>query len=103
KHEPPTMLDRVKVARIRDFSHGDITDVEGDLIPKENMLMVTLEDGRKFVVRPSGTEPKMKFYLFARREVSDEASLPEAKGELAAGLDRLWEALRADADRRAAS
>ncbi|MBV9488311.1 MAG: phospho-sugar mutase [Verrucomicrobia bacterium] len=103
KHEPPTMLDRVKVARIRDFSHGDITDVEGDLIPKENMLMVTLEDGRKFVVRPSGTEPKMKFYLFARREVSDEASLPEAKGELAAGLDRLWEALRADADSRAAS
>ena len=64
--------------------------------------MVFLEDGRKFVVRPSGTEPKMKFYLFARREVSDKESLPKVRGELVAGLDRLWGALQADAERRAA-
>jgi phosphoglucomutase len=99
---PPATLDGVKVVSTQDFSGGGITDTEGDLIPKENMLMFFLEDGRRVVVRPSGTEPKMKFYLSGKREGLDERSLPAAKAELAAALDRLWAELEADAKTRAA-
>jgi phosphoglucomutase len=35
-------------------------------LPKEKMLFVDLADGRSFAVRPSGTEPKIKFYLFGK-------------------------------------
>ena len=34
-------------------------------LPKSDVLSMTLKDGRKFIVRPSGTEPKLKAYLFA--------------------------------------
>ena len=99
---PPATLDGARVTGIRDFSGGGITDSEGDLIPKENMLMLFLEDDRRVVVRPSGTEPKMKFYLSGKREGLNEQTLPAAKAELAAALNRLWAELEADAKTRAA-
>ena len=45
------------------------------------MLVVDLEDGRRFAVRPSGTEPKIKFYMFAKHE--PYADRPFANDELA--------------------
>ena len=99
---PPAILDGVRVATIRDFSAGGITDTEGDPIPKENMLMLFLEDDRRVVVRPSGTEPKIKFYLSGKRVGLNEQILPEAKAELADALNRLWIELKADAETRAA-
>ena len=51
----------------RNFATETFTDVEGDTIPKEKMLMIDLADGRRIAVRPSGTEPKIKFYLYALR------------------------------------
>ena len=56
-----------KVANVRNFETGEIKDVEGDQIPKEKMLMFELQDGTRIAVRPSGTEPKIKYYLFAQR------------------------------------
>jgi phosphomannomutase len=47
------------------FATERLFDSEGDEIPKEKMLMIDLADGRRVAVRPSGTEPKIKFYLFA--------------------------------------
>ena len=44
-----------------------IHDSEGDRIPAEAMLMITLADNRRIAVRPSGTEPKIKYYMFAAR------------------------------------
>ena len=45
-----------------------IEDVEGDQIPKEKMLMFELEDrSARSRCAPSGTEPKIKYYLFAHR------------------------------------
>lgn len=100
KANPPATLDGVKVTSVRDFSGGGIMDTEGDLIPKENMLMLYLEDHRRVVVRPSGTEPKIKFYLSGKREGLNEQTLPAAKAELAAALSRLWAELQADAGTR---
>ena len=95
---PPTVVDGAAVVRVRDFAKQDIFDQEGDLLPKEKMLFVDLEDGRSFAVRPSGTEPKIKFYLFGKSAPGGD--LAEAKQKVRAGLDTLWSWIEADAKNR---
>ena len=102
---PPTVANGVAVTGTRNFSTQSFTDVEGDPIPKEKMLMFDLADGGRIAVRPSGTEPKIKFYLFARR--SPEAGqrftttqLDQIKAEVAAGLEKLWEWVQSDVRER---
>ena len=56
-----------RVVSIRNFEKETIHDVEGDLIPKEKMSIFELEDRTRVAVRASGTEPKIKYYLFAQR------------------------------------
>ncbi len=99
--DPPTTVDGSAVSRFRDFSSQDIYDQEGDLIPREKMIFVELEDGRSFAVRPSGTEPKIKFYLFGKSDPG--GALDEAKARVRSGLEALWGWLEADAARRSAS
>ena len=93
-----------KVANIRNFETDEIKDVEGDQIPKEKMLMFELQDGTRIAVRPSGTEPKIKYYLFAQRRPEsgkfNSAELNQIKTEGKEKLDRLWEWLQRDAQSR---
>jgi phosphoglucomutase len=93
-----------KVASIRNFESDEIQDVEGEQIPKEKMLMFELQDGTRIAVRPSGTEPKIKYYLFAQRRPEsgkfNSAELNQIKTEGKEKLDRLWEWLQRDAQSR---
>ena len=105
--QPPATLDGVAVTGAINYAAQEIHDVEGDLIPKEAMLIFALADGRRVAVRPSGTEPKIKFYLFGRQE--PEVGKPFSREELGAiktavraSLDRLWAELQADVERRLA-
>jgi phosphoglucomutase len=81
-----------------------IEDIEGDLIPKEKMSIFELEDGTRIAVRPSGTEPKIKYYLFAqRRPVTgkfNSAELSQIKTQVGEQLNRLWDWLQKDAESR---
>ncbi|MEI6819518.1 MAG: phospho-sugar mutase [Verrucomicrobiota bacterium] len=95
---PPEIVDSSAVVRVRDFAKQDLFDQEGDLLPKEKMLFVDLADGRSFAVRPSGTEPKIKFYLFGKHAPSSDLSA--AKASVKAGLDSLWSWIEADAAKR---
>jgi phosphoglucomutase len=103
--EPPAEMDDVRVQRFRHFGQEDIIDEEGDLVPKENMLMIELVDGRRFAVRPSGTEPKVKFYFFGQKlptegqRLSADA-LAQAKAEVPESLQRLWSWVQKDVQRR---
>src|SRR5690606_30153517 len=97
---PPAEVDGSSVTRLRDFATQDLFDAEGDALPKEKMIFVDLADGRSFAVRPSGTEPKIKFYLFGKAAPSDD--LAGSKAAVAASLDRLWTAIEEDANRRMA-
>ncbi len=104
---PPKTIDGSAVTCVTNFGTQDIRDVEGDLIPKEAMLILTLADGRRVAIRPSGTEPKIKYYLFGRRNPSPERpftreELAAIKVEVKASLERLWTELKADAEKRAA-
>ncbi len=95
---PPTVVDGAAVTRMRDFAKQDLFDQEGDLLPKEKMLFVDLADGRSFAVRPSGTEPKIKYYLFGK--AAPGGDLTAAKARVRTGLDALWKWIEADAGRR---
>ena len=72
-----------------------MVDAEGDPIPAEKMLFIDLVDGRSFAVRPSGTEPKIKYYLFAHSAPGTE--LIAAKAEVECSISKLWAAVEADA------
>ena len=102
--DPVREILRSRVANIRNFETDEIKDVEGDLIPKTKMLMLELEDGTRIAVRPSGTEPKIKYYLFARRQPESEkftgADLDRIKAEVEKHLEDLWNWLRKDAESR---
>ncbi len=98
---PPDEIDHSKVVTVKDFASGEMRDVEGDLLPREKMTMFELSDARRIAVRPSGTEPKIKFYLFGRSSAVSGDSLVEAKESLAAALDRLWAWVQEDAKNRA--
>jgi phosphoglucomutase len=97
------------VAGITNFETDEIKDIEGDLIPKTKMLMLELEDpagAGRIAVRPSGTEPKIKYYLFAHRQPDTEkftgADLDRIKAEVEKQLEELWNWLLKDADSRLA-
>ena len=97
---PPREMDGAAVAAVRDFSSGKMVDAEGDPVPAEKMLFIDLADGRSFAVRPSGTEPKIKYYLFAHGEKG--ADVATSKAAVEAGIDSLWKAIEADAHARMA-
>lgn len=97
----------LRVANIRNFEMDEIRDVENDLIPKTKMLMFELEDGTRIAVRPSGTEPKIKYYLFVRRQPESErftsADLDRIKAAVEKQLEDLWNWLRKGAESRLAT
>lgn len=71
RSDPPENISGTEVIRIRDYSDGSIF-VKGlgkvDKTPfwGSNVLYLELSDGSSFIVRPSGTEPKVKVYLLCR-------------------------------------
>ena len=101
---PPVAMLGSKVAAVKNFEKEIFHDVEGDLIPKEKMLIFELADRTRVAVRGSGTEPKIKYYLFAQRVgVSGKlsaAELARAKREVDQHLEELWSWLQNDADAR---
>ena len=75
---PPTEIAGVKVTHIRDYLAGTVTEtatgrVEGTGLPSSDVMYYSLEGGDVIVVRPSGTEPKVKFYYLVG-DVSAEAA-----------------------------
>lgn len=104
---PPAEMDGSKVTKVQNFAVDEVYDVEGDRIPAEGMIIFTLADGRRCAVRPSGTEPKIKYYIFGVEKPAGRPMTPpevaSARERVQASIDRLWDWLHADARRRAAA
>ena len=76
---PPKQIGEYKVLKFRDYLFGTITDcVEGktekENLPKSNVLYFELENDFWLAIRPSGTEPKIKFYMGVKGENLEEAN-----------------------------
>ncbi|MBK1876345.1 phospho-sugar mutase [Pelagicoccus mobilis] len=100
---PPSEFLGSKVAKFTDFGVEDVFDPDGKEIPKQDLYFVELENGYRYAVRGSGTEPKIKFYIFAKEDVSGADELEATKGKTKATLEELKEAILADASERAES
>jgi phosphoglucomutase len=102
---PPAEMLALKVTHVKNFETENVRDVEGDEIPKEKMLIFELEDRTRIAVRGSGTEPKIKYYLFAQRRPGESKfsaeELAAIKSEVGTRLQELWQWLRSDANTRA--
>lgn len=97
---PPKIIGDVQVISIQDFENDEIFDADFKLVPRENFYFVYLNNGCSYAVRGSGTEPKIKFYLFVREEVTSIKDLSTVSRVAKAKLDQLKIDLEKDAKNR---
>ncbi|MSU46617.1 MAG: phospho-sugar mutase [Lacunisphaera sp.] len=103
RDSPPRAFGKAKVTRFQDFGREKFYDADKELIPAHDLYLVTLSNGYSFAARRSGTEPKMKFYVFAQEPVKSLADLTAAKAKAKATLAALKALIEADARKRAES
>jgi|TARA_R110002020_G_scaffold396281_3_gene606333 phosphomannomutase len=68
RNNPFTEIAGSAVVKVEDYANSTATDLQNNttlklVIPKSNVLIYYTEDGSKIAARPSGTEPKIKFYI----------------------------------------
>lgn len=77
RNNPPSVINGVKVLQLLDYQlqvgkniqSGETWDIS---LPKSNVLQFLLEDGTKISARPSGTEPKIKFYFSVNTKLASK-------------------------------
>jgi phosphoglucomutase len=87
RNNPPTILDGVAVTELLDYemqtgknlATGKTWTID---LPKSNVLQFVLADGSKISARPSGTEPKIKFYFSVKGELKSVAEFEAAEKSL---------------------
>jgi phosphomannomutase len=84
---PPSEIGGITVSRADDLALGT------DSLPPTEGLRYYLEDDSRVIVRPSGTEPKLKVYLEAIEPVADSEDLTRARATARARLDALHAAM----------
>jgi phosphoglucomutase/phosphomannomutase len=93
---PPRTIAGLALTEVCDYKTHEVRDLAGGMAvgplpqPSGDLLIFhTAVPGVRFAARPSGTEPKIKFYLFARTEVKGPPHLALAKAETARRLDQM--------------
>ncbi len=95
RENPPQMIAGSKVATVQDYllqtekniMSGEEKPMTG--IAKSNVLIYYTEDGTKVCVRPSGTEPKIKFYVSVQDSISDKSEYEEKTARLMQRIDQV--------------
>jgi phosphoglucomutase/phosphomannomutase len=99
RSDPPLKLGGVMLARVRDYFSGTVAVPGGQPAPlggpKGDMVILDLEaEGNYVAVRPSGTEPKVKFYMFAYDPPAASADLAAIKAAQSARMKAFGADLR---------
>lgn len=94
RNAPPETINNSPVMLIHDFQIQTTYDLLSHLryqitLPKSNVLQFILQDGSKISVRPSGTEPKIKFYFSVKGELKNRANFEKVKGLLEKKIDNI--------------
>lgn len=87
RSDPPRSLGGSPIVVIKDYLNGEALDLaNGSKTPidmeRSNVLQFTTADSTVVSIRPSGTEPKIKFYFGVRAELNDTARFGEVQAEL---------------------
>ena len=94
RNDPPQMLDGVEVVAILDYEKQEAKDLKSGQIstidlPKSNVLQFVLVDGSKISARPSGTEPKIKFYFSVQGIINNSEEFDSKYAELGKRIDNI--------------
>ncbi|MEL0099973.1 MAG: hypothetical protein VW907_10485, partial [Opitutae bacterium] len=90
----------IKVAKANDYSEAGYVDEDNEDVPRQNFIQLFLENGFSVAIRPSGTEPKIKYYLFGCGE-PNPADLAISQTEVSETLAAMGHWLVEDARERA--
>lgn len=101
RERPPKEMAGEQVIDFVDFGRDEILDADGCTIPKEDFFFVQLDNGYSYAVRGSGTESKIKFYVFGCEEVLEPGALNRVKKRVRREVEKLKEALESDGRERA--
>ena len=96
RSKPPLMIDGSPVNQLLDYElqvgknlqTGESWTID---LPKSNVLQFVLADGTKISARPSGTEPKIKFYFSVNAKLNDEAAFETTEHLLNDKINRIIE------------
>jgi phosphoglucomutase len=102
RSRPPASLAGMKVRQVRDYGCGLITRTGGESAPLEgprsDLVIFDLDPpGNRVAVRPSGTEPKLKIYLFAYRSPNESTDLERARADATQQIDAMESEFRVKA------
>ncbi|MDR3235140.1 MAG: phospho-sugar mutase [Prevotellaceae bacterium] len=94
RSSPPTHIDGSPVTIIHDYLTSETLDVVTKertpiQMPKSNVLQFITHDGTIVSVRPSGTEPKIKFYFGIRADLNDKSAYNEVTAALQQKFERI--------------
>lgn len=96
---PPTSINNSKVVSIKDYQSqketNTITCKKTDInLPMSNVLQFFLEDGSKISVRPSGTEPKIKFYFGVKDNLNSKEEFDQVNQQLDSKIEQIISGLK---------
>ncbi|PZX55380.1 phosphoglucomutase [Algoriphagus ratkowskyi] len=94
REKPPKEMNGIKVAKIVDVKKSTVTDVhtgksENFAMDKSNVMQFYLVDGSKISARPSGTEPKIKYYFSVNAPLTTVADYRSVEAELEERIEGL--------------
>ncbi len=98
RENPPATLAGVKVAALKDYEFQIETDLNSNTtkpidLPKSDVLQFILSDGSIISARPSGTEPKIKFYCSVKTTLASKEAYPETDKALDTKIDAIMKDL----------
>lgn len=94
RENPLNEINGSKVTHVEDYELSISKDMVDNKefpidIPKSNVLIYYTEDGSKIALRPSGTEPKIKFYVSVNTQLKSSEKFKEAEAKLEAKIDAI--------------
>ena len=98
RNSPPKKLGGKKVIQIEDYFKRKrfiipFDKTEKIILPKANVLVFKLEDNSRIAIRPSGTEPKIKFYFSVNAKMENNESWQESEKKLDKKIEDIIETL----------
>lgn len=101
KENPVKSLDGAEVITVDDYNTSTSTDLRTGKVsvidlPKSNVLIYTTADGTRMAARPSGTEPKIKFYFSVNAPLEKATDFKKVHAELEEKLTRILRELNLD-------
>lgn len=97
RNNTPDQLGDYQVLAVADYQSGELKFKDGKIekltLPSSNVIQFHVEGGGKITARPSGTEPKIKFYCSLKSELKNPLDFRKKQSELLADIEKIISSL----------